>query len=160
MIRGLCCSFPQWEGYIKAFEGKKACCNGIGRLHRREIAKCYARHPYCGLGVILGVNWERKQAVVGREKKQAGGKGEIDLMLMQCGLSNSIKNWGTKSLNCADFPRYSKNEMRCLTGIFNAEYGRQLAFAFSPLRGLTTILIPDRALLAAYFVTGPLLFTR
>ena len=45
-------------------------------------------------------------------------------------------------------------------GTSNAEYGNQLSFAFPPPRGLTAILIPDCALLAARSVTGPLLFTK
>lgn len=62
--------------------------------------------------------------------------------------------------NSVDLDRYSKNEMMCLTGTFKVEFVSQLAFVFSPLWELTAGLIPDCALLAACFVTGPLLFNR
>lgn len=108
---------------------------------------------------------EEERERKGRGQRKKGGREgkrkqrETDLMLMQCGISNSRMNQGIKSFNSADLARYSKNEIMCLTGTCNAEYGSQLAFAFSPLQGLTAILIPDCALLAACFVMGPLLFT-
>lgn len=90
----------------------------------------------------------------GRKRKEAGRKREIDLMFMQCGLVNSRMNWGTKLFNSVDFDRYSKKWCTQLAHL-RLNLLSQLAFVFSPLWGQTAGLIPDRALLAACFLTGP-----
>lgn len=146
--------------YERAWE-RKVCCGGIGRLCRKEIAKCYACHPYCVLRAILGVNyhqnhsslfqsavfkknkrkerekdreWERESSILGVEReKRSKGKREVDLMLVQCVLSNSIMHWGTKSFNSCRLSQILP-ESNNVTDTFNAEYISQVALAFCPPR--------------------------